>query len=259
MIRGLLALVLVLTGAGSTAADIPEAEQRASWAPVDPQEAWKACPKPVWPTDPAQTGRRVLILGDSLTKYAYRPLLSQLKRRGWLPTIVCWGGTQTDWGLKQARDVQRRRYIPDRVVVAFGTNDVHKNPCSGDACADQARLFGKRAERMLSFLGPQTQVWWLNIDMDAERAARALGEPWNVHFPLFNRELATTVAKHPNVTLIDWHRIVRSHSKTVRYTADGLHYAPIEQPRRSVGTMLRVRTIVEALESSSQGAARVSG
>ena len=78
-------------GAGST-------ERWATWKPVDPREPSKACPRPVWPAAnslaPAPgRGRRVLVLGDSLTNYAYRPLAARLSSHGWLPTIVCWGGT----------------------------------------------------------------------------------------------------------------------------------------------------------------------
>lgn len=252
MVRRVTAGVLAVCAAFLTPSIATAAvEDRATWQPVDPLEPAKACPRPVWPAAsvPGQ-GRRVLVLGDSLTKYAYRPLAQGLRTQGWLPTIICWGGSQTDWGLKQAKDVSRRTYLPDRVVVAFGTNDVHKNPCAGTACREQVRAFGRRVENMLDYLGPQRQVWWLNIDMNADRAATALGEPWNRNYPAFNRELSRRARPYPNVTVIDWHSIVTTSAKPVRYSWDGLHYDPIDRPRASTGTMLRVRTIVGAVSDS---------
>lgn len=226
-------------------------ERATTWPQAAPGEAVKACPQPVWPA--ASREQRVLVLGDSLTRYAYAPLRSRLTRDGWAPTIICWGGMQTDWGMKQVADVQRRRYVPDRVVVAFGTNDVHKNPCyTAKSCARQVAVFGRRVEQMLTMLGPEREVWWLNIDMDAKRAAKALNEPWNRYYPAFNAELARVLAGHPNARIIDWRSTVRSNRERISYTWDGLHYAPIERPRKSVGTMLRVETIARVLKSSDR-------
>lgn len=245
MRRGLAVALALLAMASPAAADGLESE--ATWRQAAPGEPAKACPRPVWPKAEADA-QRVLVLGDSLTNYAYRPLRSRLLRDGWLPTIVCWGGTQTDWGVQQVADVARRRYVPQRVVVAFGTNDVHKNPCYTPAsCAGQVRAFGRRVEHMLEVLGPDRDVWWLNIDMNAARATKALGEPWNRNFRSFNAELARVLDAHPNAHLIDWRSTVRRHRDRITYTWDGLHYAPIERPRASVGTMLRVAAIAEAL------------
>lgn len=234
-------------------------DRATTWPYADPQEPEKACPDPVWPSSSTSgrapgDGQRVLVLGDSLTKYAHQPLHEELAGDGWVPTIVCWGGTQTDWGLSEAKQVARERYIPDRVVVALGTNDVHKNPCtSRSSCALQVQRFGDRVEALLDYLGPNREVWWLTIDMDAQRAAEALGEPWNLNYPAFNTRLKEALTDYPNARVIDWHRIVANAraSTDIRYTFDGLHYEPIEHPRHSAGTMLRVRTIVEALNETA--------
>lgn len=245
----LLAASLVV-GAPPTA----DVERPGRWPQARPGEQHKACPRPTWPGQNAQApapgqGRRVLVLGDSLTRYAYRPLRNRLERDGWLPTIVCWGGMQTDWGLANAQDVARRRYLPDRIVVAFGTNDVHRNPCTDD-CRRHVRTYAKRVRKLLNYLGPQRQVWWFNIDMDADRAARTLGEPWNRNFPAFNRALRRSAAGYPNVQVVNWRKLVRGKRSTIRYTADGLHYAPLQPARKSTGSMLRVRTIARLLRSS---------
>lgn len=226
---------------------------------ANPREPEKACPPPQWPAaapaiSPPGQGQRVLILGDSLTKYAHTPLRRELTQEGWLPTIVCWGGTQTDWALSEARHLARERYVPSRVVIAMGANDVHKNPCTDEvSCAEQVKAFGQRAEALLDYLGPQRQVWWLTIDMDAERASKTLGEPWNRNYPAFNEQLAAVLRKYPNATLIPWHQIVVQNRSTldIEYSWDGLHYDPVELPYQSAGTMLRVRTIADALRQSA--------
>lgn len=247
----LIAASVMICAGPAVAAD---PERPGTWRQAAAGEQHKACPKPTWPAgDPSAAapgkGRRVLLLGDSLTRYAYSPLRRRLQRDGWLPTIVCWGGMQANWGLANAKDVARRRYLPDRVVVGFGANDVHRNPCTDD-CDRHVHRFGRRVDRLLTYLGPDRQVWWLNIDMDADRAARVLGEPWNRNFPAFNRELRRVVARHPSAQLIDWRAIVRTSPTPISYSADGLHYAPLRPARSSAGSMLRVRTIVRTLRVS---------
>ena len=225
---------------------------------ADPQEPEKACPPPIWPAaEPSAPapgrGQRVLVLGDSLTKYSLNPLKKELSEQGWLPTIVCWGGTQTDWALAEARQVAKQLYVPERVVVAMGTNDVHKNPCNSEStCAAQVQRFTQRVRSLLDYLGPERQVWWLSIDMDPERAADVLGEPWNRNYPHFNAALDQTLQEYPNAQLIPWHEIVRANraNEGIVYTWDGLHYDPVDRPRQSAGTMLRVRTIAEALKEA---------
>lgn len=239
--------------------DAADLEGAATLRYAAPQEKVKSCPTPTWPAavehaPPPGNGQRVLILGDSLTKYSLPLLTKRLRAQGWLPTVVCWGGTQTPWAIAEARNVARQRYIPERVVMAMGTNDVHKNACfSAQACQEVVRVFGRNVERMLTYLGPQRMVYWVNIDMDAPRAAKALGEPWNLNYPTFNQELAKVLDRYPNATLIDFHNLIQGARgvSPIPYEWDGLHYAPVDDPSKSKGTQLRINAIAEALRGSA--------
>ncbi len=67
----------------------------------------RACSGPIWPNSlnttpgPGQ-GRRVLVIGDSLTRNGRKPLKRALREDGWTPTVRCFGGKRLDWAIARA-------------------------------------------------------------------------------------------------------------------------------------------------------------
>lgn len=156
---------------------------------------WKGCPAPRWPSvvnsgEPGN-GRRVLIIGDSLTRDSRKQTTRLLRDAGWTPTIRCWGGKRLDWASAQVARAKTLDQLPGIVVIAIGTNDMR--------WIDRA-VTEQRVERLLDQLGPRRTVLWVNTLASpggGDRFDRAK-QRW------FNRLLERMARKHPNLHVADW-------------------------------------------------------
>ena len=172
---------------------------------------WDACPAPVWPgqlNDKAPAdGRRILIVGDSLTRDSRQVTQKALRASGWTPTFRCWGSKRLDWGLDQLARARSLKQLPEYVVMALGTNDVSWVDLSTTE---------QRVRTVLKRLGPDRQVLWVDLDVDysAYSAERAL---W------FNRMIRSVAQGRDNVTVIPWRKYARGEGLG-RF--DGIHYGP---------------------------------
>lgn len=210
-----------------------------SWP--SPKTYW-ACDAPIWPADVAReqarqpgAGERVLVLGDSLTHNVDQPLATALLAKGWLPTVDCYGGKTTLWGIEQLRMLEARSHLPSRVVIGLGTND---------AAVDGASVarFSDRVRKLMDTLGPDRRVWWINLWVDLSKA-RAEGYSELDVYPQYNEALSGVLAQYPNAQIIDWERVVSDYQAghgPLETTPDGIH-------PESDGNTLRISTITDAL------------
>ena len=225
-----------------SATPIPTTPSPAPSAPPKPDRVdrqwprnppWDACPRPVWPgetsTGAPGNGRRVLIVGDSLTRESRVATAKRLRASGWTPTFRCWGSRRLDWGIAQVRRAKELGQLPGVVVMALGTNDVSWEPLA----TTQARV-----RTLMRILGPKRQVLWVNLDVDysAYSASRAL---W------FNAMIQREAAARDNLTVVPWRRIARAE-RAGRF--DGIHYG-------SFGYRLRARTVAEAVDDLARSTA----
>lgn len=207
--------------AATRPAAIPDATDRA-W-PRNPP--WDACPRPIWPGEPATgapgNGRRVLVLGDSLTRESRVQTARLLRASGWTPTFRCWGSKRLDWGLQQLARARDLEQLPGVVVVALGTNDISwESPATTE----------RRVRTMLDRLGPRRQVLWVDLDVDHSAFSRARAD-W------FNRMIRSLAAKRPQLTVVDWEKKARGARA---WRSDGIHYG-------AAGYRLRAQVVAEAV------------
>ena len=198
-----------------------------SWPQRPP---WDACSAPVWPDRPSEgfpgDGRRVLILGDSLTRDSQKPMTRYLEESGWTPTFRCWGSKRLDWGLDQITRAKKLDQLPEFVVVALGTNDVSWV---------QPAVTEQRANKLLDRLGPKRQVLWVDLDVDYSTFSSTRAD-W------FNKMIREVARERPNVTVVPWESIARK-AKARRF--DGIHYLPD-------GYKLRARELTDALNQRAR-------
>lgn len=191
---------------------------------------WDACPRPVWPGTPAVgspgEGRRVLVIGDSLTRESLEVMDRRLRASGWTPTFRCWGSKRLDWGLAQLARAKKLGQVPEHVIVALGTNDV--------SWVDPATT-ERRVRTMLDRLGEKRQVLWVDLDVAYSDFSSRRAD-W------FNGMIRRVAKDRPNVTVVPWERIARS-AKAGRF--DGIHYGPR-------GYRLRGQEIAKALDARAE-------
>lgn len=197
---------------------------------------WDACPAPVWPGELSEgspgEGRRVLVLGDSLTRESRKTMQGLLRASGWTPTFRCWGSKRLDWGLSQIARAKELDQLPSFVIVALGTNDISW---------EQPSTTQRRVNAMLDRLGPRRQVLWVDLDVaySAFSTARAR---W------FNQLIREVARGRNNVTVVPWERYARER-KAARF--DGIHYG-------ERGYRLRAQALTEALNRRARPLPTVS-
>lgn len=174
----------------------------------------RACSAPLWPNlvnvNGPGDGKRVLVIGDSLTRNSDYMLRHSLRKSGWLPTIRCFGGKRLDWANSQVRAQRAWRGIPKTVIIAMGTNDMR--------WIDRRRT-AQRIDELMNRLGPDRDVVWINtFGGNGDRFSKSK-QRW------FNRTLNLKAAKRPNVVVMQWDRIAESGevqlSGHIHYTKAG--------------------------------------
>lgn len=186
----------------------------------------RACSAPiafnkVSPQGPG-VGRRVLVVGDSMTRNSRTMLTKALKKSGWNPTIRCFGGKRIDWAMSQISDQRRWEGLPKTVIIAVGTNDMRWINTS---------ITKARIGEILDQLGPRRSVLWINLyGKNGDRFSKSK-QSW------FNKALDKAVSKRPNVHVLPW----ASHAKAADIPMSGpIHYA-------HKGRVLRTKVTVSYL------------
>lgn len=181
------------------------------WDP--PAGEGKACPRPAPPAGTAATeAGRVLVLGDSLVRETPRystlapatRLSAALEARGWLPTIVCYGGKSTTWGTDQLPLLRDHGLAARRLIVSLGTNDLFLQH-------QPAAVFEQRVRRLLDSVATTfdaTEVWWVDLWVDLPQA-RALHRRDPAYddmatFPAYNAALRRACSAVTSCHVITW-------------------------------------------------------
>lgn len=171
----------------------------------------RACSGPIWPRQTNATpgpgeGRRVLVIGDSLTRNARTPLTRKLRQSGWTPTVRCFGGKRLDWAISQAKRAKEIDQLPGTVVIAIGTNDMRWI----DRGTTRSRM-----QQLLDVLGEKRTVLWVDTYASGGDRFTRSKEKW------FNRQVKALARENDNVYRVVWGPYARKQG--VRF-ADALHY-----------------------------------
>jgi hypothetical protein len=153
---------------------------------------------------PTVTGRRVLMIGDSLTGISTAELGRTLRANGWEPEIVAVAGTSIGkWVPKVAGDAAFAR--ADVAVVELGTNNclVHCRPLGPEIDVIVRSLLDNGVQR----------IFWVNVQED-------LPNPVNRRF--VNDEIERAIVRWPQVSMIDLDTTFAGHPEW--HVPDGVHF-----------------------------------
>ena len=168
---------------------------------------------------PAANGK-ALVVGDSLAVGTESPLARLLP--GWRIRTSAFTGRHTDDGVSEITSTAN---LPPVIVVSLGTND--------DPSATST--FASQVQSVLDAAGPSRCVVWANI----------VRPPYaGVSYSGYNHVLARLAATNPNLTIVDWAGITRTHPGLL--AADGVHATP-------QGYVLRARAIASAMAACASG------
>ena len=185
------------------------------------------CSAPVWPGDASHRDpRRVLVVGDSLIRNSRTLLENKLQKKGWLPTVRCWGAKGTDWGLQQIQRARALKQLPDTVIVSLGTNDIwwlHLDLAQG-------------IDDMMEAIGSKREVYWVNLWF-GPNGYDDLPNPTGA-----NRILRDKAKQYPNLTIINFAKAFRKADAADPDVGweDGVHL-------NTAGNKVRVRAIAQAI------------
>lgn len=170
----------------------------------------------------------VAFIGDSLTEKTVPYLPSALAGSGFVGEVYYGvsGYSMTSF-LNDYETVLPP--LPDTVVLALGTVDMrHSSP------ADQRELL----DRVLTMLGPDRRVIWVDVYRDDHAANPEIPEPGTTMLndvpgvaPAFNALLRDAQQQHPNLEIANWAEFVELGNAFVN--DDGIHYHADSYPARA--------------------------
>jgi len=177
----------------------------------------RACSAPLWGPEIAAAGpgngRRVLIIGDSLTRESQNSMTKLLRKSGWNPTVRCFGGKRLDWAISQVKAQRKWQGIPQTVIVGMGTNDVRW--ISGRVTKD-------RINKLLDVLGANRDILWVNAyGRNGDRFTKDK-QNW------LNKTLDNAAKNRSNVAVMPWDRIASQagvgFSSPIHYNKTGFQF-----------------------------------
>jgi len=152
------------------------------------------------PVPPAGAQQRhAVVVSDSILLGAQGPLTSRLQGAGWTVDFDGAVSRSTSAGADAVR--AKGLAVSDTLVLSLGAND------SGNAAT-----FRSRVDAVMGAAAHVPHVYWITI-----REVRPYYAP-------ANQVLRDAAARHPNLTIVDWH--AASAGRTGLTASDGLHLSP---------------------------------
>ncbi|MFB6724973.1 hypothetical protein ACFCV3_32650 [Kribbella sp. NPDC056345] len=180
-------------------------------------------------------GDGVFMFGDSIAVQD-GPALEQLvaAQTGTPVAVHDWSGQPASAGVDALADWSRKYGLPDRIVMAVGTNDIFA-----------PAAFATEVEQAMKIAGPKRTVYWVNVHANRWGLSAAVQSADRANSALINKALDQAAARHPNLHVVRWSEFLSARSGQVtKYLRDGIHTT---QP---TGQRARNALIAQALGSA---------
>ncbi|MFI5729993.1 hypothetical protein ACIA49_07750 [Kribbella sp. NPDC051587] len=180
-------------------------------------------------------GDGVFMFGDSIAVQD-GPALEQLvaAQTGTPVAVHDWSGQPASAAVDALAEWSRKYGLPDRIVMAVGTNDIF-----------EPSAFATEVEQAMKIAGPRRTVYWVNVHANRFDMSAAVQSADRANSELINHALDQAAVRHRNLHVVRWSEFLSARTGQVRtYLRDGIHTT---QP---AGQKARNALIAQALESS---------
>jgi hypothetical protein len=177
----------------------------------------------------------IFMFGDSIAVQDGQALEKLLTARsGDSIAIHNWSGQPTSAAVDALADWARNYGLPDRILMAAGTNDIFDPPA-----------FGAQVERAMAIAGPNRTVYWVNVEVSRYRQSAEVQAADRANSAWINQQLEEAARRHPNLHIIHWAEYLAAQPEGLgKYLRDGVHTT------EPVGRTARNELIAEALQGS---------
>jgi len=183
----------------------------------------------------AVRGDGVFMFGDSIAVQD-GPALEQLvaAQTGTPVAVHDWSGQPASAAVDALAEWSRKYGLPDRIVMAVGTNDIFA-----------PAAFATEVEQAMKIAGPKRTVYWVNVHANRFGLSAAVQSADRANSALINKALDRAAARHPNLHVVRWSEFLNARpGQVTKYLRDGIHTT---QP---AGQQARNALIAQALRSA---------
>lgn len=176
----------------------------------------------------------IFLFGDSIAVQDESGLEKLLAARtGDSIAVHNWSGQPTSAAVDALANWSKNYGLPERILMAVGTNDIFDPPA-----------FGAQVERALAIAGPNRTVYWVNVQVSRFRQDAGTQSADRGNSAWINQQLEEAAIRHPNLKIIHWSEFVTSQPDGLsKYLRDGVHTT------EPLGANARNELIAEALQS----------
>ncbi|QNE20314.1 hypothetical protein F1D05_23400 [Kribbella qitaiheensis] len=168
----------------------------------------------------------VYMFGDSISVQDGYTLAERLHTDGILLAVHNWSGRPTTPAVDALQDWATTYGMPQRILMATGTNDIFNPP-----------VFAAQVDRTMSIVGTTRTVIWVNVQASRTSQAAAVQLADQRNSGWINLQLADAQKRHPNLKIVHWAEFLAakpSRMSPTMYLRDGVHTTvPLGQNARN--------------------------
>ncbi|MGZ0150397.1 hypothetical protein ACXJJ3_25290 [Kribbella sp. WER1] len=174
----------------------------------------------------------IFMFGDSIAVQDSSALERLLANRGG-DSIAAhdWSGQPTSAAVDALEDWSRSYGLPQRIVMAVGTNDIFDPPA-----------FAAQVERAMRIAGPNRTVYWVNVYVNRTKQPASVRDADLSNSAWINQQLDQAALLHSNLRIVEWSEFLNQNGPA-QYLRDGVHTS------EPTGSSARNELIAEAIAS----------
>lgn len=168
----------------------------------------------------------IYMFGDSISVQDGHALAERLHDFNTLLAVHNWSGRPTTPAVDVLEDWAASYGLPQRILMATGTNDIFNPP-----------VFAAQVDRTMSIVGSTRTVYWVNVQACRTKYSAAIQLADQRNSGWINLQLADAQKRYPNLKIVHWAEFLAakpSRMAPTMYLRDGVHTTePLGQNARN--------------------------